>query len=335
MIPPEAPDIPDINELTQALEGDMAAVDEVIMKQLKSQSPLTEKIARHLIRSGGKRLRPLIVLAASNLGTLADKTKAHKMAAAIEIMHTATLLHDDVVDESDKRRNQPTAHILWGNPSAILVGDFLLGRAFELMVEVGSLEALRILSRAASIISEGEVMQLDLKGSVHIQETEMMNIIAAKTASLFAAAAETGAILAALDAPQREAMRAFGFNLGMAFQLMDDALDYDGASTRFGKPAGADFFEGKITMPLILCWRRSSAAERNFLAARIEKPADSKPSDLKKTCFLMKKYDSLSTTRDYAIDYIEKAKDKLQFFDDDFWRPQFENVADFCVARKF
>ena len=327
-----------INELIEKLAPDMEAVNNVIVQQLKSQSPMTKKVANHLIGSGGKRLRPLIVLAASKLGAAsenADASKAQKMAAAVEIMHTATLLHDDVVDESDKRRNQPSAHILWGNSAAILVGDFLLGRAFELMVEVGSLDALQILSRAASIISEGEVMQLDLKGAMDAQEAEMINVIAAKTASLFAAAAETGAILAQLDDAQRAAMRDFGFNLGMAFQLMDDALDYDGASDKFGKRAGTDFFEGKITMPLVLCWRKSNGAERNFLAARITEPTNSKPSDLKKTCTLMKKYGSLVATRDYAINYANQAKEILQPFCHSPWYKQFENVADFCVARKF
>ncbi len=317
----------DIDGLIERLAPDMAAVNDIILRQLKSQSLLSEKIANHLISSGGKRLRPVVVLASAHLSGLKDMTAAHKMAAAIEIMHTATLLHDDVVDESDKRRNQPSAHILWGNAAAILVGDFLLGRAFELMVEVGSLEALRILSASASIISEGEVMQLDLKGAMSIKEAEMMKVIAAKTASLFAAAAETAAILADLPPPQRQGLRDFGFNLGMAFQLMDDALDYDGASSQFGKPPGTDFFEGKITLPLILCYRKAGPAERTFLAERIENPQSSKPSDLKKTCKLIHKYDTLISTRDFAVGYIEKAKAQLKDFNDPLWLAQFEIVG--------
>jgi octaprenyl-diphosphate synthase len=324
-----------MDALALALAPDMTEVNNIILSQLKSQSPLSEKVANHLITSGGKRLRPIVVLASAYLSGLEDMARAHKMAAAIEIMHTATLLHDDVVDESDKRRAMPTAHILWGNAPAVLVGDFLLGRAFELMVEVGSLEALRVLARAASVISEGEVMQLELKGAMDIKETEMMSVIAAKTASLFAAAAETSTILAESQPKAREAMRDFGFNLGMAFQLMDDALDYDGASDKFGKNVGSDFFEGKITMPLILCLRASNGAERNFLTQRIENPADSKPSDLRKVCALMKKYDALITTRDYALDYVIKAKSTLKMFDGDDWQRQFEHVADFCVARQF
>lgn len=336
MLAPKA----NIDDLVKTLAPDMEQVNNIIMERLKSQSPLSEKIATHLINSGGKRLRPIVVLSAAYLSGVKNMLLAQKMAAAIEIMHTATLLHDDVIDESAKRRNMPTAHILWGNSAAILVGDFLLGRAFELMVDVGSLSVLKILSGAAAIIAEGEVMQLDLKGDIDIKETEMMTIIAAKTASLFAAAAETGAILAGINDTGRVALRDYGYNLGMAFQLMDDALDYDGASSRFGKPAGTDFFEGKITLPAILCWHKGLAAERNFWQKSMKNPASSKPSDLKKACALMKKYGALIATREYALDYVLKAKQALKAFNNDSdsdnaWLVNFETIANFCVEREF
>ena len=324
-----------IDDLTRRLAPDMGQADALLLDRLSSQSALTHKIAHHLISSGGKRLRPMVVLASAYLGHIEDIAPAIKMAAAVELMHTATLLHDDVVDESAKRRNRPTAHILWGNPAAILVGDFLLGRAFEMMVEVGSLDALRILSRSASIIAEGEVRQLDLKGAIDIDEKQMMEIVAAKTASLFSAASEVGAILADCDDERRQAIKNYGYYLGMAFQLMDDALDYDGASALFGKNIGGDFFEGKITLPMILCWRQGTASERQFWEDRVSDPKSSKPSHFKKACKLIKDYDCLKITHDYAMDYATQARKSLSIFPNNQWRGAFEDIADFCVLRSF
>ncbi len=330
-------------ELVERLAPEMAQVDKMIAQNLKSQSELAQKIAQHLISSGGKRLRPMLVLAAAHLADERGvyQEAAHiQMASAVELIHTATLLHDDVVDESAQRRNQPSARILWGNPASILVGDFLLGRAFEITVAVGELEALRVLSRTASIIAEGEVMQLAVNDSTQddatqMDQTRIIEIISAKTASLFSAAAETGAILAQCSGEKRAALTQYGHHLGMAFQLMDDALDYDGASSKFGKPIGGDFREGKITLPMALCWQHANSAERDFWRAVISVPKKTRPSDFKKARQLMERHGSLKATRDYALDYAHKARATLKVFPDNVWRRGFENMVDFSTSRDF
>ena len=329
-----------LEELTQRLAPEMAQVDALIVKSLKSQSELAQKIAQHLISSGGKRLRPMLVLAATHLaderGDYQGAAHIH-MASAVELIHTATLLHDDVVDESTQRRSRPAARILWGNAASILVGDFLLGRAFGLMVAVSDLEALKVLSQTASIIAEGEVMQLAAakEDTAQIDEAKIISIIAAKTASLFSAAAETGAILAQCSSEKRAALARYGDNLGMAFQLMDDALDYEGASSKFGKQSGGDFREGKVTLPITLCWQHAGSAEREFWQRAMSQPEKSKPSDFKKARQLMERHGALKATREYALDYANKARSALEIFPDSAWRRGFEDMVDFSTSRDF
>jgi len=244
------------------VEEDMACVNQIILDKARSNVDLIPELARHLIDSGGKRLRPMLTIAASKLcGYEGDGHQ--RLAASVEFMHTATLLHDDVVDESNLRRGKTTARLLWGNEASVLVGDYLLGQSFKMMVDVGSLGALRILSDAAAIIAEGEVMQLITAHNTDTTEDDYLAVIEAKTAALFAAASEVGAAIAERPKSEAAALRSFGRNLGVAFQLVDDALDYSGEQSELGKSVGDDFRDGKITLPVVLSYRAGTAAARN------------------------------------------------------------------------
>jgi octaprenyl-diphosphate synthase len=262
-----------IGRLISLTAADMGRVNELILSKAGSDVEMIPEVANHLISSGGKRLRPMLTLAAAQMfGYQGD---GHvKLATSVEFMHTATLLHDDVVDESDLRRGKKTARMIWGNQASVLVGDFLLGQAFKMMVEVGSLDALDILSTAASIIAEGEVMQLAAAKNLETTEDEHFAVIKAKTAALFSAAAEVGPVIAGATAHDRAALRSYGMNLGLAFQLIDDALDYGGSAKDLGKNVGDDFREGKVTLPVILAYRRGTADERSFWKAAIEDQSD-------------------------------------------------------------
>src|SRR5947208_4442465 len=241
----------------------MERVNAVILSRTGSDVAMIPEVANHLIASGGKRLRPMLTLAMARL--VGYRGDGHvKLAASVEFMHTATLLHDDVVDESEMRRGRLAARMLWGNEASVLVGDFLLGQAFKMMVEVGSLRALEILSTAAAIIAEGEVAQLAAAKNTATTEDEYLAVIRAKTAELFAAACEVGPALHARPKHEQSACRSFGMNLGIAFQLVDDALDYGGKPAKLGKNVGDDFREGKITLPVVLSYRRGSEDERAF-----------------------------------------------------------------------
>src|SRR5690606_32930611 len=244
-----------LKPLLDLVSEDMERINRIILDKAMSDVELIPELAHHLIDSGGKRLRPMLALAAAKLCRY-DGNGHVRTAAAIEFMHTATLLHDDVVDESGTRRGKKTARLIWGNQASVLVGDFLLGQAFRMLVDVGSLSVLRILSNAAAVIAEGEVMQLAAAKNTATTEDEYLAIINAKTAALFSAAAEVGAAIAKRPAEEQAALRSYGKNLGIAFQLVDDALDYGGDSTRLGKSVGDDFREGKITLPVILSYRR-------------------------------------------------------------------------------
>ena len=245
----------------------MGRVNELILSKAGSDVEMIPEVANHLISSGGKRLRPMVTLAAAQMFGYSGDGHV-KLATSVEFMHTATLLHDDVVDESDMRRGKKTARMIWGNQASVLVGDFLLGQAFRMMVDVGSLDALDILSTAASIIAEGEVMQLAAAKNLETTEDEHFAVIKAKTAALFSAAAEVGPVIAGATRTDRAALRSYGMNLGLAFQLIDDALDYGGSSKELGKNVGDDFREGKVTLPVILAYRRGTPAEREVLEAR-------------------------------------------------------------------
>ena len=331
VVPLEEKPSPSLAQLLRLTEAGMASVNALILSRAGSDVEMIPEVARHLIASGGKRLRPMLTIACASL--CGYRGQGHvRLAASVEFMHTATLLHDDVVDGSDMRRGRPAARTLWGNEASVLVGDFLLGQAFKMMVEVGSLACLDVLSTAATVIAEGEVMQLAAAKDTSTSEDAYLAVIRAKTAALFAAACEVGAILAGRPKAEVEACRAYGANLGIAFQLVDDALDYGGASAALGKNVGDDFREGKITLPVVLAFRRGSEDERAFWRRSLE-GGEAADSDLAKAQGLMRKHRAIEDTVERARHYAAMAKDALGLFADGDWKESLLDAVDFCVAR--
>ena len=320
-----------VKPLVDLTKADMERVNQLILSKAGSDVQMIPEVANHLISSGGKRLRPMLTLASAALfGYQGD---AHvKLATSVEFMHTATLLHDDVVDESDLRRGRSTARMIWGNQASVLVGDFLLGQAFRMMVDVGSLEALDVLSAAASVIAEGEVLQLSVAKNMETTEDDYLSVIRAKTAALFAAAAEVGPIIANADKAGRGALKSYGMNLGLAFQLVDDALDYGGKAADLGKNVGDDFREGKITLPVILAYRRGTQDERAFWRDAIE-GGNSSDANLEKALGLITKYGTLNDTIQRAVHYGTIARDALAPLPDSPWKSALIEVIDFCIER--
>jgi octaprenyl-diphosphate synthase len=326
----------DVEPLVRLAEGDMAAVDALIVARMQSQVPVIPLLADHLVAAGGKRLRPLLTVAAARAGRPADApgdiSAAVRLAAAVEFIHTATLLHDDVVDGSNLRRGKTAAHLIWGAPSSVLVGDFLFARAFELMVETGQMRALGILARASSVIAEGEVLQLTRAHDLNLDQETYLRIISAKTAELFAAAAESGAVGVGADEACVRALRAYGLNLGLAFQLADDALDYGGVSEELGKNAGDDFREGKVTMPLLLAAARTRGREDAFWDRTINKGQRTE-DDFRRARELVVGTGAVVSTLDTAHEYADAAKAALQALPAGEWRAALEQLADFAVSR--
>ncbi len=320
-----------IRALTDLVAGDMSRVDETILSRAASHVSMIPDVARHLIASGGKRLRPMLTLATANLCGYAGDGHV-KLAAAVEFMHTATLLHDDVVDESDMRRGKLAARMLWGNEASVLVGDFLLGQAFKMMVEVGSLPCLDVLSSAAVVIAEGEVMQLSAAKDTQTSEQDYLAVIRAKTAALFGAACEVGAILGDRAKAEAAACRDYGLNLGIAFQLIDDALDYGGTAATLGKNVGDDFREGKITLPVVLAFRRGSEPERAFWRRVLEEGSRAE-GDLETAVGALRRHGALQETVERARDYGAKACQALEMFPDSRWKRSLNDVVAFCIDR--
>jgi octaprenyl-diphosphate synthase len=320
-----------IAKLLALTAGDMGRVNELILSRAGSDVEMIPEVANHLISSGGKRLRPMLTLAAAQMFGYSGDGHV-KLATSVEFMHTATLLHDDVVDESDLRRGRKTARMIWGNQASVLVGDFLLGQAFRMMVDVGSLEALDILSTAASIIAEGEVMQLAAANNLETTEDEHFAVIKAKTAALFSAAAEVGPVIAGASRTDRAALRSYGVNLGLAFQLIDDALDYGGSSSDLGKNVGDDFREGKVTLPVILAFRRGSEQERAFWKSAIEdRQADD--AALERAIGLMTRHGAIADTIGRARHFGEIARDALGPLPATQQKSALIDVIDFCISR--
>jgi octaprenyl-diphosphate synthase len=324
-------DNPTIGRLLDLTVSDMARVNELILSKAGSDVEMIPEIANHLISSGGKRLRPMVTLAAAQMFGYAGEGHV-KLATSVEFMHTATLLHDDVVDESGMRRGKRTARMIWGNQASVLVGDFLLGQAFRMMVDVGSLEALDVLSTAASIIAEGEVMQLAAAQNLETTEDEYLAVIRAKTAALFSAAAEVGPIIAGASRADRAALRSYGTNLGLAFQLVDDALDYGGNSKDLGKNVGDDFREGKVTLPVILSYRRGTAEERAFWKQAIEGRANGE-AELEKALGLMARCSAIGDTIGRARHFGGIARDALAPLKPTPQKSALLDVIDFCISR--
>ena len=320
-----------VDRLVELTAADMVGVDALITDRMKSDVPLIPALGAHLISAGGKRLRPLLTVAAARLaGGRGDACQ--KLAAAVEFIHSATLLHDDVVDGSERRRGKIAAHLIWGRSSAVLVGDFLFARSFELMVETGSLRALQILAHAASVIAEGEVLQLTRAHDLDLDQAMYLKIIEAKTAELFAAAAESGAVSAGADEARVQALRSYGLSLGIAFQLVDDALDYGGASEALGKNAGDDFREGKATLPLLLAIARTGAREAEFWERAVGR-LEQTEADFKRARELIVGTGAVQSTLDLAGDYADAAKQALAVFPSGDLRRALEDLADFSVSR--
>ena len=322
-----------LEPLLALVQGDMDRVNEAILARADSHVELIPELARHLINSGGKRIRPMLTIAAARMcGYGGDQHL--KLATAVEFMHTATLLHDDVVDESDLRRGKEAARVIWGNQASVLVGDYLLGQAFKMMVETGSLEALRILSNAACVIAEGEVLQLSVSQNMSTTEDAYLQVIGAKTAALFAAAAEVGSVIAARPREEQAALESYGRNLGIAFQLIDDALDYGGSTEKLGKGVGDDFRERKITLPVVLSYRRGSKDERSFWKRTLE-DGNQTADDLIYAKKLMERHGALADTVDRANHYGDIARDALAIFPDSTWKAALLEAVDFCVSRAY
>ena len=320
-----------LQPLLDLVAEDMGGVNRIILDKAVSDVELIPKLAHHLIESGGKRLRPMLTIAAAKLAGY--KGDGHiRLAATVEFMHTATLLHDDVVDDSDFRRGKKAARLLWGNQASVLVGDFLLGQAFRMMVDVGSLPALKILSNASAVIAEGEVMQLAAAKNMATTEDEYLAIINAKTAALFSAAAEVGAAIASRPAEEQTALKSYGKTLGIAFQLVDDALDYGGDSARLGKSVGDDFREGKITLPIILSFRRGNEEERSFWKRTLV-DSDIRDGDLEHAIHLMRKHKAIEATLERARHYGSMARDALGLFRDSPPKAAMLDAVSFCISR--
>ena len=324
---------PSLDPMIALTATDMNAVNAVILDRMQSKVALIPELAGHLIAGGGKRMRPMLTLASA---TLLDYTGArhHKLAAAVEFIHTATLLHDDVVDGSGMRRGKTTANLIWGNPASVLVGDFLFSRAFELMVEDGSLKVLRILSHASAVIAEGEVDQLTAQRQVETSEEHYLHIINAKTAELFAAACRISPVVAEAGEDSEEALEAFGRNLGIAFQLVDDAIDYSSDVETMGKGQGDDFRDGKVTLPVILAYARGNAEDRSFWKSAMQGDRTS-DEDLAHATRLIQSTDALSDTLERARHYGRRAIDALALFPSSRAKAAMTEAVEFAVARAY
>ena len=331
--PLKAEHAPSLDPLLALVASDMNGVNAVILERMQSKVALIPELAGHLIAGGGKRMRPMLTLACASLLDYPG-TRHHKLAAAVEFIHTATLLHDDVVDGSGMRRGKRTANLIWGNPASVLVGDFLFSRAFELMVEDGSLKVLRILSHASAVIAEGEVEQLTAQRQIDTDEDHYLEIISAKTAALFAAACRVSPVVAEASEDAEVALECYGRNLGIAFQLSDDVIDYASDAETMGKGVGDDFRDGKMTLPVILAYARGSESDRVFWRSAIggDRTSD---EDLGHAIALLKSTDALADTVGRARQYGRRAVDALAMFPASKAKSALIEAAEFAVARAY
>ncbi len=322
-----------VDRLKDLVEDDLNAVNDEILSHMRSQVDLIPELADYLISSGGKRLRPMLTLAAAKLCSFDGRTHI-ALAAAVEFIHTATLLHDDVVDGSALRRGKQTANLVYGNQASVLVGDFLFSRSFQLMVTSGHLRVLDILSNAAAVIAEGEVLQLATANNTATTEDTYLQVIQAKTAALFAAATQVGAVVAERPDAEEEALESYGRNLGIAFQLVDDALDYSGNQVKLGKAVGDDFREGKITLPVVLAFRRGSDEERDFWKRTMEE-GDQSDADFEHAMSLLEKHGTVDATIERARHYGAIAEDALAIFPESETREVLQDLVEFCISRAY
>lgn len=322
-----------LDTLAGILEGDMKAVNAMIMARMDSRVPMIPQLAGYLIASGGKRIRPLMTLATTMLYD-GDMTRAHRLATAIEFIHSATLLHDDVVDDSEERRGKPSANIAFGNEASVLVGDFLIARSFQLTTEDGSLDVLKILSNTSAIMSEGEVFQLSIQGHVDATMDDYLDVIRGKTAALFAAACEIGPVIADAGQEHRQAMYDYGLYLGMAFQIVDDVLDYAADQNKLGKTLGDDFREGKMSAPVIMALQRASTEERAFWQRTIA-DRNQTDDDFQTALSICAKHDIFEKGQQLAYEYADKAKAALLLSPDTALRSALSDLVDFTVQRDY
>jgi octaprenyl-diphosphate synthase len=324
--------------LIKSLEGDLKLVDEIILSFAQGKSPLIQEVSHHLISSGGKRIRPVLLILAAKLCGSNSEDNHYNLAAAVELIHSATLLHDDVVDDSKIRRGKKTANAIWDNKPSILVGDYLFSVAFQLMVLSKNLSVLDLLAKASSIMADGEVMQLQNSSDIELSKEKYFEIIFGKTAVLFSAACEVGALINNRSNEEILALRNFGKNLGIIFQIIDDMLDYSAEERVLGKDVGNDFFEGKVTLPIILSVEKASVEDKKIIADLFTKNlmgSEKSPNDLNKILELIKKYDGLKASRNLALEYHNLALSDLQIFKDSKAKEDLISILEYSSARLF
>tara|TARA_A100001011_G_C14319067_1_gene849550 strand:+ start:3327 stop:4340 length:1014 start_codon:yes stop_codon:yes gene_type:complete len=321
-------------ELKNLVGKKLTEVETLIQIKLKSDVNLIEKMTHHHLDSGGKRLRALLTLGSAKLSGYELGERDINLAACVELIHSATLLHDDVIDESNLRRGLKTTNSIWGNQSSILVGDYLLSRCFEMMVDDGDLEVLKLLSSTSAKIAQGEVLQLQHKGEADLLEETYIEIINLKTAALFSAATRTGACIAGSNEKEKKALESYGRNLGLAFQIADDALDYFAKEVIFGKEVGKDFFEGKTTLPLIIVFQKGNDEEREFLLEIIKKEKRN-GDDFSETLALINKYKAVEESFKRAEYFVNVSRDALGIFEDSKEKKILQNLSSFSLKRNF
>ena len=321
-------------QLKESVEDKLVLTEEKIKLKLNSDVELVQKMTNYHIRTGGKRLRALLTLGSAKLCGYSKGSRDVNLAACVELIHSATLMHDDVIDEGIIRRGKETLNEIWGNHSSVLIGDYLLSRCFEMMVEDGNLEVLKLLSSTSSKIAQGEVLQLQHKGEVDMLEETYLKIISAKTAELFAASTKVGAILSDVENKEKDALEFYGRNLGLTFQIADDTLDYNSELKMFGKTVGQDFFEGKITLPIILLFQKLDLIEKENLKKIFSKEIRDK-DDFEKTISLIKKYKIIEECYQKAQHYINLASNALTVFEESKEKNIFKNLTSFSLARNF
>ncbi len=321
-------------DLKNLVQNKLLKVEDLIELKLESRVDLIKKMTNHHLKSGGKRLRALLTLGSSKLSGYNLGNRDVNLAACVELIHSATLLHDDVIDESTLRRGIKTTNSIWGNQSSILVGDYLLSRCFEIMVDDGDLEILKLLSSTSAKIAQGEVLQLQHKGEADLLEETYINIIGLKTAALFSAATRTGACLAGSNEKEKKALESYGKNLGLAFQIADDALDYYSKEIIFGKQIGKDFYEGKTTLPLIIIFQRANREERDFLL-EILKKENRNEEDFSETLSLINKYKAVQESLKRAEYFVNVSRDALGIFQDSEEKKILQNLTGFSLNRSF
>ena len=321
-------------QLKNSVENKLMLVEEKIKSKLDSNVELVKKMTDYHLNTGGKRLRALLTLGSSKLCGYTKGTRDINLAACVELIHAATLMHDDVIDNGSIRRGKKTPNKIWGNHSSVLAGDYLLSRCFEMMVEDGNIEVLKLLSSTSSIIAQGEILQLQHRGEVDMLEETYLKIISSKTAELFAAATKVGAILSEMKTKEKEALEFYGRNLGLTFQIADDSLDYNSELKLFGKNIGQDFYEGKITLPIILLFQKANKDEKETLKKTFAKE-ERNQNDLNYTLSLIKKYDIINSCYQKAKHYINLSSNSLSVFKDSEEKNILENLTSFSLSRNF